>query len=122
VQESISFDRAASFYDKTRALSPGTMEAILGQVVPEFSNVGRVLEIGAGTGRFTRPIRSAGVDVYGLDISLPMLAKLIESSLDDTPPLIGGDATKLPLKDDSFGAAFGVHAEHLPFPRTQRTK
>ena len=110
---SVRFDRAVEYYDKTRALLPGTMERVLGNVVPELRDVGRVLEIGAGTGRFTRPIFSAGIDVFGLDISQPMLSKLIETSVGGHPPLVVADATRLPLADDSFGAAFGVHVLHL---------
>ena len=112
-EESVRFDRAVEYYDKTRALLPETMERLLGNVVPELRDAGRVLEIGAGTGRFTRPVFGAGVDVYGLDISQPMLEKLIETAIEGAPPLVVGDATRLPFADDSFGAAFGVHVLHL---------
>jgi SAM-dependent methyltransferase len=112
-EESVSFDRAAEYYDKTRSLLPGTMERVLGSVVPELRDAGRVLEIGAGTGRFTRPLKGAGLDIYGSDISLPMLEKLVETSVGGRPPLVVGDATRLPFVDDSFGAGVGVHILHL---------
>ena len=107
------FDRAVEYYDKTRALLPETMERVLGNVVPELRDAGRVLEIGAGTGRFTRPLFGAGIDIYGLDISQPMLERLLETSVDGAPSVIVGDATHLPFTDDSFGAGVGVHVLHL---------
>lgn len=111
--DSVRFDRAVEYYDRTRGLLPETMEKVLGNVVPGLREVGRVLEIGAGTGRFTRPLDRAGIGIIGLDISLPMLEKLIETSIGGPPPLVVGDATQLPFTDNSFGAGLGVHVLHL---------
>lgn len=108
--ESIAFDRAVDYYDRTRALPPGVEDAMVEAVSAELRGRGRVLEIGAGTGRIALPLRGAGVDVYGLDLSLPMLERF---SAKGPAPLVQGDATRLPFRDGSFGAAFAVHVLHL---------
>ncbi|MGH2755462.1 MAG: class I SAM-dependent methyltransferase [Actinomycetota bacterium] len=110
---SIRFDRAIEYYDRTRAVLPETMDEVLVGVVPELDAVGRVLEIGVGTGRFALPLSAAGVDVHGLDLSRPMLARLHQNAEGAAPPLVCGDATRLPFHDRSFGAAYGVHVLHL---------
>ena len=44
---------------------------------------GPVLELACGTGRLTIPIAHSGVDITGVDISLPMLSKAREKSVKD---------------------------------------
>ena len=46
---------------------------------------GPVLEYGCGSGRIALPMARAGIDVFGIDLSQPMLAEL-ESKLRDEPP------------------------------------
>ncbi len=61
----------------------------------------RVLDVGCGTGWFTRRLAHAGYAVTGLDIDSDMLAVAREK----TPHGIiwqQGDATQLPFDDDSF--------------------
>jgi SAM-dependent methyltransferase len=110
--ESIRFDRAVEYYDRTRALPPGVERAMVEAVSAELRGRGPVLEIGAGTGRIGLPLRAAGVDVFGLDLSLPMLRRLVEKAA-GAAPVVQGDATRLPFRDGSFGAAFAVHVLHL---------
>lgn len=112
MEGSIAFDRAVDYYDRTRALPPGVEAAMAEAVSAELRGRGRVLEIGAGTGRIALPLRAAGVDVVGLDLSLPMLERFVANA-GGPVPLVGGDATRLPFRDGSFGAAFGVHVLHL---------
>jgi SAM-dependent methyltransferase len=108
--ESIPFDRAVDYYDRTRALTPATQAAMVEAVSSELRGRGRVLEIGVGTGRIALPLRAAGVDVYGADLSLPMLQRLWSK---EPAPLVAGDATRLPFRDGSFGGAVAVHVLHL---------
>lgn len=109
--ESIRFDRAVEYYDRTRALPAGVETEMAEAVSAELRGRGRVLEIGIGTGRIALPLRDAGVDVLGVDLSLPMLGRLAEKS--PGTPVVQGDATRLPFRDGSFGAAFAVHVLHL---------
>lgn len=108
----MAFDRAVDYYDRTRALPPGVEEAMVEVVSAELGGRGRVLEIGAGTGRIALPLRSAGVDVFGLDLSLPMLERFVDKAAGPVP-VVTGDATRLPFRDGSFGAAYAVHVLHL---------
>lgn len=112
MNESIAFDRAVDYYDRTRALPPGVETAMAEAVSSELLERGRVLEIGAGTGRIALPLRGAGVDVVGLDLSLPMLERFAAKAV-GAVPLVVGDATRLPFRDGSFGAAYAVHVLHL---------
>lgn len=108
---SVSFDRAASYYDETRALPDDLMTRLVELLSRDLAPAGRVLEIGVGTGRFAVPLRSAGVDVLGVDISAAMLARLRER--DPSLPVARADGTRLPLRDASVGAAYAVHVLHL---------
>src|SRR5207248_325125 len=76
--------------------------------------VGRepVLEIGIGTGRIAVPMVDKGSSIVGIDLSRPMLARLIEKT-DRRPRLAIADATRPPFRDAAFGAAYGVHVLHL---------
>ncbi|HYP24710.1 MAG TPA: class I SAM-dependent methyltransferase, partial [Actinomycetota bacterium] len=112
MSDSVAFDRAVDYYDRTRALPPGVEAAMVEAVSAELAGRGRVLEIGAGTGRIALPLRAAGVDVVGLDLSLPMLERFVAKA-GGAAPVVGGDATRLPFRDRSFGAAFAVHVLHL---------
>jgi len=115
VSESVVFDRAAEFYDRTRALAPATMEAVVDRLAGELAGRGRVLEPGVGTGRMALPLAAAGVDVTGLDLSVPMLRELIAKRADGDArvPLVRGDATRLPFPAGTFGGAYVVHLLHL---------
>lgn len=112
MEGSIAFDRAVDYYDRTRALPPGVEAGMVEAVAPELRGRGRVLEIGAGTGRIALPLRAAGVDVTGLDLSLPMLERFVAKA-GVAVPVVQSDATRLPFRDGSFGAAFAVHVLHL---------
>ena len=111
---SVSFDRAAAFYDATRALPEETLLAVSDMVAEATRDRGRCLEIGVGTGRIALPLHERGVDLYGIDISSAMLEKLRTKASERTPVrVMVADATDLPFLDDSFGSAVAVHVLHL---------
>lgn len=69
----------------------------------------RVLELGCGNGKALRPLRAAGFDVVGLDISWHALRRLGTGVL--------ADAACLPFHDGSFGGVLDVHCSgHLNGP------
>jgi ubiquinone/menaquinone biosynthesis C-methylase UbiE len=115
-EASISFDRAADFYDATRALPPDVGKRLFDAIAAEARRAGaeHILELGIGTGRIARPLAARGLRVTGVDISTRMLARLQAraepgSAID---PLIG-DVTHLPVASGAFRAALTVHVLHL---------
>ena len=61
----------------------------------------RLLDIGCGTGHFTRWFRELGWEVWGVDLEERMLARARELSAEDII-YRRGDAQKLPFADKSF--------------------
>jgi len=111
---SVSFDRAAGFYDATRDVGDEALAATLRILEEELDARGRVLEIGVGTGILALPLAERGLDVVGLDLSAAMMAKLVEKAGGRSPvPLLRGDATRLPFRDGAFGGAYARHVLHL---------
>ena len=90
-------------------------KAVLGQLVQGFSRPDNVLEIGCGTGHFTRWLSDERLAAVGLDLSAAMLA---EAQALDGIPLVQGDARRLPFTDGAFDlAAFITTLEFLERPR-----
>jgi ubiquinone/menaquinone biosynthesis C-methylase UbiE len=109
--ESVSFDRAAGYYDETRSLPDSLMEQLVSRLVVELPREGLCLEIGVGTGRIALPLEARGVNVTGVDISLEMLRKLRAKSA--AAPVAIADATRLPFRDGTFASAIASHVLHL---------
>ena len=65
-----AFDKWAEYYDLIHQGLPGEAEFYVGHAVKRS---GRVLELGCGTGRIAIPMAMCGLDVVGVDNSLPML-------------------------------------------------
>ena len=112
-RESLSFDRASHYYDRTRALPADAAAAVTDLLLGELSGRGRVLEIGIGTGRVGYPLHRSGLELYGIDISAPMLDKLREKPGGSNLPTALADSTRLPFAKSGFGAAFACHVLHL---------
>jgi SAM-dependent methyltransferase len=111
---SVRFDRAAEFYDRTRAVDDAAMARTIELLANEVRGRGRVLQVGVGTGLLALPLHTTGVDVHGLDISAPMVAKLVEKAGGRVPfPIALGDATAMPFADGWFGAAYLRWVLHL---------
>ena len=114
MSDSIRFDTAADHYDRTRAISDEAMGRTISLLTSELRDRGRVLEVGVGTGLLALRLHEAGIPVFGLDLSVPMLAKLVEKAGGTPPlPLVIGDATAMPLADGAFGAAYLRWVLHL---------
>jgi ubiquinone/menaquinone biosynthesis C-methylase UbiE len=111
---SISFDRAASFFDQTRELPEIVKQrgipAILAHVAPH----GRVLDVGTGTGRISVPLLNLGADLIGIDLSLNMMGKLHEKY--PAARLAQADASRLPFASHTFDAVLTTHVLHLVGP------
>jgi SAM-dependent methyltransferase len=108
----VSFDRAAEFYDRTRALPPDLEAAQTAQLAAELADAARCLEIGVGTGRIGLPLAQAGVPVLGVDLSPAMLAVLLSKDATALPVAVA-DARALPFPDGTFDAVLACHVLHL---------
>lgn len=77
-------------------------KAVLDHVLQAFARLDSVLEIGCGTAHFTRWLGERGLAATGLDLSAAMLA---QAQALNGPPLVRGDAYRLPFADGAFGLA-----------------
>ncbi len=87
---------------------------LLKRLLKSFSSACTILEMGCGTGHFTRWFDEQGLQAVGLDFSWPMLeqAKHLKS-----PPILQGDALRLPFISASFDLVVLITAlEFLPNP------
>jgi SAM-dependent methyltransferase len=71
---------------------------LLGKLLAHFPEARTALEVGCGTGHFSRWLAERGLDVIGLDLSWPML---MEARRLQSPPCLRGDAEALPFADQS---------------------
>lgn len=111
---SVRFDRAAEFYDETRGYDEELARATTELLAAELRDRGRVLEVGVGTGLIALPLHETGIPMLGLDISGPMVSKLVEKAGGRPPfPLVLGDAIALPFVDDAVDAALVRWVLHL---------
>jgi ubiquinone/menaquinone biosynthesis C-methylase UbiE len=117
------WDEYAPFYDWENAQTLGRRD------VPFWRRAalkakGRVLELGCGTGRVTKPLAQAGIDIVGIDRSAAMLARAItrlpnQSITRFRPRLVRGDVRALPFAARSFSmvlAPYGI-LQSLTRPR-----
>jgi ubiquinone/menaquinone biosynthesis C-methylase UbiE len=119
---SISFDRAANYYDETRGYTP-EVSAAIGEAIA--SRVGategtRFLEVGVGTGRIALPLALLGYEVTGVDISQSMMARLRDKLREYAQAgrslqvqLVEADMQSLPFGNAEFDAVIAAHVFHL---------
>ncbi len=110
---SVRFDRAAEFYDETRGYDEELANATTELLAAELRGRGTVLEVGVGTGLIALSLHDAGISMLGLDISAPMVGKLVEKAGGVPFPLVLGDATVLPFADDVADAGVIRWVLHL---------
>lgn len=111
---SISFDRAATYYDETRVTDEESLRTIIDLLQSDVCGRGPVLEIGVGTGQLALPLALGGAPVIGLDLSAEMMAMLRAKAGDAARlPLVRADATRLPLGDGALGGAYARWVLHL---------
>ncbi|MGC9356678.1 MAG: class I SAM-dependent methyltransferase [Anaerolineae bacterium] len=89
-----------SWYETPEGRRADRLEkAALQWLLEHFPKARSVLEVGCGTGHFTRWLNELGMSAVGLDLSAPMLG---EAQALDSPTLIRGDALRLPFAADAF--------------------
>ena len=107
---SISFDRVADVYDRTRSLPAKVMRRLIEVLTIELDGCKKILDLGIGTGRFADPLQRVGFDVFGIDISKKMISNAKGKGVKH---LLLGDARSLPFKDKAFDATICIHLLHL---------
>jgi SAM-dependent methyltransferase len=113
-RETISFDRAAEFYDETRDVGDAAISDTIEHLATSLADRGRVLEIGVGTGVLALPLAARGLDIDGVDVSTTMLAKLRQKAVPgEHVDVVEADARRLPFRDGVFGGAYLRHVFHL---------
>lgn len=111
---SVPFDQAVEYYDRTRALPPDVHGQVVDQLAGELAGRGRALEVGIGTGRIGLSLAESGIPLTGIDLSRPMLERLVANASGASPVAISqADVTRLPFADHTFGAAMASHVLHL---------
>jgi ubiquinone/menaquinone biosynthesis C-methylase UbiE len=111
------WDEYAPFYDWENAQTLGRRDVPFWRRVASGA-AGPVLELGCGTGRVSRPLARAGVDLVGVDRSAAMLARARRQILKSSNPqfrtslaLVRGDIRALPFDTGAFSmvlAPYGI--------------
>lgn len=114
MNQSLSFDRAAGYYDQTRPLPAAVASRGMDAILEAAGAAARILEVGAGTGRISIPLLERGADLVGCDISPAMLRRLQEKR--PSAPILQADAARLPFPAGNFDAVLTVHVIHLIAP------
>ncbi len=104
------FDGIADISDETRGIPEPHFSKLLERMESYLDDQDRTLDIGVGTGRFSRPLRSHGFDTVGIDISREMMRVGRSKGLRG---IIYANACSLPFKDNSFHSTLSVHLLHL---------
>jgi len=111
---SSGWDDYADYYDWENARTMALRDVPFWRTLAQAS-AGPVLELGCGTGRVTAPLARAKVDIVGIDLSAPMLARararLRRARLTRRARLVRGDIRTLPFPDATFDlviAPYGI--------------
>ena len=104
-----SFGRAADLYDAVRPAYPS---AALEWMVPATART--VVDVGAGTGKFTRMLANAGFDTTAVEPDPDMLARLAANL--PSVRALAGTAESLPLADASVDAVTSAQVWHWVDP------
>jgi ubiquinone/menaquinone biosynthesis C-methylase UbiE len=106
----VDYDRIAPTYDQ-RFAGDGT-SGIAAALLALAAEVGakQVLEVGCGTGRWLAELRSVSSQLYGVDLSVGMLAGA--RGRHARLHLVRGRASQLPFRIDSFDLVYCVNALH----------
>lgn len=109
---SLSFDRVADIYDRTRETQGDKLSAAI-ELLNGTLPTDPLIEIGVGTGALAIPLARAGRRVVGVDVSTSMLDRLVQKDRPDDLGLAVADATALPFGGRTFAGAYCRWVLHL---------
>jgi len=103
------FDAIASDFDRFRTPPSGVPEAIRSAIfaATRVASPARILDLGAGTGRFGRAFIAAGDRYTGMDASFGMLRQF--QALANGALLAQADGSQLPFPDGAFDLVLLIH-------------
>jgi SAM-dependent methyltransferase len=104
---SAEYDQVADHYDSTHGR--GARGERIGADIHRWLGPGTVLEVGVGTGLVAVSLSARGHQVFGLDVSRPMLFRA-RQRLGDV--VLEGDALALPFRDATVGNLVFVSCLH----------
>lgn len=107
-QQRLWDEHAAQDYDTPGQgmFAPEVLEPTIARLA-ELAAGGRAVEFAIGTGRVAIPLREAGVDVAGIELSQAMLGRLRQKATAEQLPVAAGDMTTASAGDD-FSLAYLV--------------
>jgi SAM-dependent methyltransferase len=108
-QAAVGFGRAADAYERGRPDYPAEAIAHLLAVLNVTAS-SRVVELGAGTGKFTTHLTASGAHVVAVEPVPNMRARL--SARLPSVQVLDGTAEAIPLADQSVDAVFAAQAFH----------
>lgn len=114
----LPYDRAVSFYDKTRGYAGSTGQRICESIIAytQANHESHFLEIGVGTGRIATPFIERGYNYFGIDLSHSMIKELKRKigklKIRDNN-LAVANALELPFRETSFNIVIIVHVLHV---------
>jgi ubiquinone/menaquinone biosynthesis C-methylase UbiE len=101
------FDDISEIYDSTR---PAATDIEIRAVSIELGDCCTILDVGVGTGRFSKPLSDLGFEMVGIDLSRKMMLKAKQKRVRN---LILADACHMPFRDGTFDASLIIHVLHL---------
>jgi SAM-dependent methyltransferase len=93
-------EKMASSYDDFALMRVGELPDAAVDTLARLAAGGRALELGIGTGRVALPLAARGVEVFGLDVSAPMVAKMREKPGGDRIPVTMGDMVDVAVEGE----------------------
>ena len=115
----VAFDCVADSFDRTHFIPVHVLKAAYRLVFKQLELKGEIiiLDAGVGTGRMIRPLTQRKMTVIGVDISLPMLARLRQRYLARRWPMqlhiVKADVSHLPIRNSSITWVQSTHVLHL---------
>lgn len=107
-------DGYEAWYSNAGIMADQQEKALLQRLLADFPEAQTILDVGCGTGHFTRWYEIKRLRATGIDLSRPMLAEALRLG---TPVCAAGDAQELPFADGSFDLVSLITTlEFLPDP------
>jgi SAM-dependent methyltransferase len=104
-------DYLAADYDALYSTVPDTDDAVA--CLAELAGGGAILEMGIGTGRLARPLRSRGIEVHGIEASSAMVTELRKLPHGEEIPVAVGSFADTGVPEQAFSVV--VLAMHTIF-------
>ncbi|ODQ52190.1 S-adenosyl-L-methionine-dependent methyltransferase [Saitoella complicata NRRL Y-17804] len=112
-----SFSKTSSLYDSARpSYIPAAVDTLLTNLNltpnPNTAEKRRILELGAGTGKFTKLIQGRGYHITATEPAPGMLEVLRQNVTDKDVKVVQADAYDIPLPSESVDAVIVAQAFH----------